>query len=51
MEHIQECKECNNDKELKNDKNIKEKDITNVISKRKVIIPMMNCLMKRLTNM
>lgn len=38
-EHIQECKECNNDKELKNDKNIKEKDITNVISKKKSYYP------------
>ena len=37
--HIQECKECNNDKELKNDKNIKEKDITNVISKKKSYYP------------
>lgn len=37
-EHIQECKECNNDKELKNDKNI-EKDIDLSISKKKSYYP------------
>lgn len=37
-EHIQECKECNNDKESKNDKST-EKDITSVISKKKSYYP------------